>query len=98
MAVSTEYLDRVGFATIRREPGDDSDTAMDGLLTDLIEQAREDMIRKGVTEELANDETNAGVRGCINSYVRWRMAYTNTDSVPNLEEYQMQLDEIRRSI
>lgn len=97
MAVSAEYLDRIGFATIRREPGDTSDDAMDQLLTDCIEQARADMVMKGVPKEIAIDETNANVRGCIASYVRWRMAYANTDSVANLDEYQLQLDELRKS-
>ncbi len=95
--VSAEYLDKIGFATIRREPGDTSDEAMDNLIRDYIEQARADMIRKGVAPDLAEDEHNASVRGCIQSFVRWQMAYTNKDSVPNLSEYQLQLDEIRKS-
>ncbi len=97
MAVSSEYLDRIGFATIRREPGDTSDEAMDQLLSDLIEQARADMTMKGLPKDLAADETNASVRGCISSYVRWRMAYANNDAVANLDEYQLQLDELRKS-
>ena len=98
MAVSSDYLDRIGFATIRREPGDTSDEAMDQLLEDYIEQARADMIRKGVSSEVANDEEDAGTKGCIQSFVRWRFSYTNRDSSDNLEEYQLQLDELRKSV
>lgn len=95
--VSAEYLNRIGFATIRREPGDTSDKAMDALLEEYIEQARADMIRKGVLQAKAQDEEDAGVRGCIQSYVRWRMACTNKDGADNLEEYRLQLDELRKS-
>lgn len=95
--VSSYYLDRIGFATIRREPGDTSDEAMDNLIRDYIEQARADMIRKGVSPYLAEDECSASVQGCIQSFVRWKMAYSNKDSVQNLSEYQLQLDELRKS-
>lgn len=95
--VSADYLDRIGFATIRREPGDDSDAAMDALLRGYIEQARADMVRKGVARSVVADETDAAVMGCIQSYVRWRMAYTGKDDAANLEEYRMQLDELRKS-
>lgn len=97
MAVSSEYLDRIGFSTIRREPGDTTDDAMDKLLEDYIEQARADMISKGVTEDTANDETDPRTRGCIQSYVRWKMSDTNRDSSDNLEEYRLQLDELRKN-
>lgn len=95
--VSTEYLDRIGFATIRREPGDDTDVAMDALLCDYIEQARADMAQKGVARSVVEDETDAAVMGCVQSYVRWRMAYTVKDDAANLEEYRMQMDELRKS-
>lgn len=95
--IGAEYLDSIGFATIRREPGDNSDAAMDALLRYYIEQARADMVQKGVAQSVANDETDAAVRGCVQSYVRWRMAYTARDDVANLEEYRMQLDELRKS-
>ncbi len=98
MAVSSDYLDRIGFATIRREPGDTSDEAMDQLLEDYIEQARADMIQKGVDTDTANDEDNPGVKGCIQSFVRWKFSYTNRDSADNLDEYQLQLDELRKSV
>ncbi len=95
--VSAEYLDRIGFAAIRREPGDTSDGAMDALLKEYIGQARTDMVRKGLPPDKANDEKDAGVRGCIQSFVRWRMAHANKDSANNLEEYRLQLDELRKS-
>ena len=74
MAVTTKYLDKIGFATIRREPGDTSDPAMDELLIDYIEQARADMKQKGLDANIAEDEENASVRGCIQSFVRWKMS------------------------
>ena len=95
--VSAEYLDRIGFATIRREPGDTSDKAMDELLEEYIKQAREDMVQKGVKKEIANDEENPCTKGCIQSFVRWKMSFDNRDSVPNLEEYRIQLDELRKN-
>lgn len=97
MTISDEYLNRIGFATIRREPGDTSDSSMDQLLKDYIEQARTDMIQKGVDAKTVEDEDNASVRGCIQSYVRWRMSWANRDGVNNLGEYQLQLDELRKS-
>lgn len=95
--VSTEYLNKVGFATIRREPGDTEDEAMDSLLKDYIEEARQDMILKGVNPNVANDESNASVRGAVCSFVRWKMSYDRKDSVPNLDEYRMQVDELRKN-
>lgn len=100
MAVSIEYLDKVGFATIRREPGQEEpeDQAMDDLIIQYIENCRADLIRVGVPEEIANDEENASVLGCVNSFVRWKLSFTNSDSVPNRDEYRIQADELRKSI
>ncbi len=95
--VSAEYLDKIGFATIRREPGDTSDTAIDALLTDYIEEARTDMTLKGVNCDVATDESNTSVRGAICSFVRWKMSFSNKDSVPNLDEYRLQVDELRKN-
>lgn len=95
--VSAEYLNKIGFATIRREPGDTSDSAMDSLLIDYVEEARSDMILKGVRSDVANNELNNSVRGAICSFVRWKMSFTSKDSVPNLNEYQLQVDELRKN-
>lgn len=96
--MTQEYLDRIGFATIRREPGDNSDEAIDNLLKDYIEACQADLVRIGVPKEIATDETNASVFGCQCSYVRWRMSFNNSDSVPNRDEYLIQADSLRRSI
>ena len=96
MAVSTEYLDKIGFATVRREPGDTSDAAMDSLIEDAIESAREDMILKGVAAEVAEDESDMRTRGCIQSFVRWQIQPTSASK--DLEEYQLQLDDLRKNM
>lgn len=96
--MTTDYIDRIGFATIRREPGDTSDSAMDALLTDYIEIARKDMVRKGVYFEDAVDESNLSVMGAICSYVRYRFSKDNKDGADNLEEYRDQVDELRKSV
>lgn len=96
--MTKEYFDKIGFATIRREPGDTSDPAMDALLTDYIEMARKDMVRKGVNYVDAVDESNLSVMGAICSYVRYRFSKDNKDGVDNLEEYRDQVDELRKSV
>lgn len=98
MAVSIEYLDKVGFATIRREPGDNSDEAIDALLAQYIEQARADLVKVGVAPEIATNEDNPNVLGAINSFVRWKMSFNGSDSTPNRDEYRLQADELRKSV
>ena len=60
MAVSPEYLAKIRFAVRRNE-----NTLMDSELTDVIEQGKAELIRMGVSETVATDETNALVLGCI---------------------------------
>lgn len=93
--VSNDYLNKVGFATIRRDIDDTSDTAMDALLSDYIEEARADMELKGVTG--VDDESDVAVRCCICSFVRWKFAYSTNDGANNLEDYRLQVDELRKS-
>lgn len=96
--MTTEYFDRIGFATIRREPGDNSDTAMDALLNDYIEMSKQDMIRKGVDSAEVEDEANLSIMGAICSYVRYRFSKDNRDGADNLSEYRDQVDELRKSV
>lgn len=95
--VSNDYLNRIGFATIRREPNDD-DQVMTDLLIDYIEQGRAQLASYGVNPMIAEDEDDPRVRGCIQSYVRWRFAQDNRDSANNLEEFRLQADELRKAV
>lgn len=95
--VSTEYLDKIGFSVIRREPGDTSEPAVDQLLIDLIEAARVDMTTKGVPAYIAHDETDPRSRGCVQSYARWQYL-TGADADRAMEEYRLQVDDLRKGV
>ena len=63
MAVSANYL-----AAVKKAIGV-SATIYDTDITDKIEEARSEMIRIGISEILANDETDALIRRAVTTFV-----------------------------
>lgn len=95
--VSSTYLNKIGFAAIRRSYNDTSETDMDDMLKDLIESARADMVTKGVPYDLAADESDSRVRCCVLAFVRWHYL-TGAEADKACEEYRLQVDDIRKGV
>ena len=90
--VSAEYLSKIRFA-VRRSAGN---AQVDGELTDLIEQARADMIAKGVNSIIANDEGNVLVLGAVRCFCRWQFGINGDDAERNQQAYLDIADQIRK--
>lgn len=91
--VSDEYLAKIRFAVRRSTGNKDVDTE----LTDIIEQARADMIRKGVSETVANDESDAMVLGAVRSFARWRFGIGGDDADTNHAAYDIDTEQLRKT-
>lgn len=91
--VTDDYLNKARF-TLRRSPGDE---AVDGEITDLINQCRMDLVRMGVDEDTAIDESNELVFGCIRSFLRWQFGIDGIDADRNHAEYLELADNLRKS-
>ena len=83
--VSEKYLEKVRFGVRRND-----NTKVNEELTDIIEQCRADLIRIGVSPEIAEDEDNKLVLGCQRAFARWQF-----NQAP-YEEYEMQADSLRK--
>ena len=92
-AVSDDYLNKGRFA-LRRTAGD---SAVDGEIKDLINQCRKDLVRMGVPETVATDETDELVFGCVRSFLRWQFGIDGIDADRNHEEYLELADNLRKS-
>lgn len=91
--VSDEYLEKVRFA-IRRN----SSSKVDSELKDIIEQCREDLIRMGVSKDIANDESNKLVLGCQRAFARWQFGIGGDDAIRNRDDYHNMADDLRKSV
>lgn len=91
--VSNDYLAKVRFA-LRRSSGD---SLVDAEITELINQCRSDLIRMGVSEDLATDESDELVLGCIRCFVRWQFGIDGIDAERSHEEYLEMADNLRKS-
>ncbi len=91
--ISEEYLGKVRFA-VRRN----SSKQVDSELKDIIEQCREDLIRIGVPEKVANNEENKLVLGCQRAFARWQFGINGDDAERNREDYRLMADELRKNI
>lgn len=91
--VSEKYLAKIRFA-VRRSDGS---KAVDAELTDIIEQAREDMIRKGVPAETANSEDSPMVLGAVRSFARWRFGIGGDDADRNQAAYELDVEQLRKT-
>lgn len=71
--------------------------ALDDLLTKQITTARAEMVRAGVSEDVANDDDNACVADAIITFCQMR----NADTIPEADRYETswkyQLDCLRKS-
>lgn len=94
MAVSSDYLDKIKFAV--RTVSTDSNVETE--ITDIIEECRADMINKGVDEDIAEDEDNYLVLGCVRSFARSRFGIDRADIVDNMADYRLQVDELRKAV
>jgi len=92
--VSAEYLEKIKFA-VRTVSTDDNVIAE---IEDIIEECRVDMINKGVSEDVAGDETNYSVLGCVRSFARSRFGIDANDIQLNMQDYRLQVDELRKAV
>ena len=92
--VSAEYLEKIKFA-VRTVSTDDNVIAE---IEDIIEECRADMINKGVSEDVAGDETNYSVLGCVRSFARSRFGIDANDIQLNMQDYRLQVDELRKAV
>lgn len=91
--VSEEYLNKIRFA-VRRAEGDE---LVDAELQDIIEAAREDMIRKGVPQAVAESEDNRMVLGAVRGYARWRFGIGGDDAEANHAAYDLDVEQLRKT-
>lgn len=92
--ISEDYLKKIGFSAIRRTCSDD---LIDTALIGYINQARADLARLGVSEDITEDETDPLVQGCIEMYVAWRFEQDNTTAERMLGEYRILAEQLKRS-
>ena len=92
--VSAEYLKKIKFA-VRTVSTDDNVMAE---IEDIIEECRADMVNKGVSEDVAGDETNYSVLGCVRSFARSRFGIDANDIQLNMQDYRLQVDELRKAV
>ena len=92
--VSAEYLNKIKFA-VRMVS---TDTNVIQEITDIIEECRADMISKGVSREIATDENDYSVLGCVRSFARSRFGIDADDIQLNMQDYRLQLDELRKAV
>lgn len=76
---------------------DASAEALIDVIRNNISIARADMIRSGLAEDIANDDTNALVRNVIIKYVISEMASVETERDKARTYYKICLDELRKS-
>jgi hypothetical protein len=94
MAVSPAYLAKMQRA-VRVKTATADVTAE---LTDLIEEARSDLISLGVLSTKANDETDSLILGAVRCFVRWKMAPDAVEAEANREDYMLMRDELRGKV
>ena len=92
--VSAEYLEKIKFA-VRTVSTDDNVIAE---IEDIIEECRADMVNKGVDEDIAKDELNYSVLGCVRSFARSRFGIDANDIQLNMQDYRLQVDELRKAV
>jgi hypothetical protein len=92
--VSPEYLNKIKFAV--RTVSTDTNVIQE--ITDIIEECRADMVNKGVSEDVAGDETNYSVLGCVRSFARSRFGIDANDIQLNMQDYRLQVDELRKAV
>ena len=66
-------------------------------ITDLILEARADMIGAGIAQEKAEDESDPLIKGAIRSFVRWKFGLADSGAESNRRDYIVQVDTMRRN-
>ncbi|WP_209121514.1 head-tail connector protein [Alkalihalobacillus sp. BA299] len=66
-----------------------SQTAFDGEIIDLIEEARNDLILSGVTSEKANGDTDALIKRAIKTYAKANFGWDNPDADRLQKSYEL---------
>ncbi len=94
MAVSSGYLAKMQRA-VRIKTASADVTAE---LTDLVEEARADLISLGVLATKANNEADSLILGAVRCFVRWKMAPDPVEAAANREDYTTLKDELRRKV
>lgn len=92
--VSDNYLDKVRFAVRRASKNE----MVDGELTDLIQQCRENLVDIGVERQVAEDEDDVRVLGCVRCYARWQFGIGGDDAARNRDDYLLMADTLRRAV
>ena len=82
--VSENYLYKVRFAV--RTVSNDSNVLTE--LTDIIEECK----------DVAEDETNPLVLGCVRSFARAKFSDDNDEKAANMADYRLQVDELRKAV
>lgn len=93
MAVGVNYLAKIKRAV--RVVSTASDITQE--LTDLIEECRADLIRLGILDTKATDETDPLILGAIRCFIRWKWAQTPDDETGNMRDYMLMRDELRKT-
>lgn len=92
--VSENYLYKIRFAV--RTVSTDSNVLQE--LTDIIEECRAHMTAVGVKKDVAEDEDNPLVLGCVRSFARARFSVDKDDISTNMADYRLQVDELRKAV
>lgn len=93
MAASDEYLAKIRFAVRRNE-----NTLMDAELMDVIDQCRADLVRMGVPSDLATNEENPLVLGCVRAFARWQTGGGGAEPEKSREDYRLMANDLRNSV
>ncbi len=93
--VSENYLYKVRFAV--RTVSNDSNVLQE--LTDIIEECRAHMVTvAGVKKDVAEDENNYLVLGCVRSFARAKFSEDLDEKEKNMDDYRLQVDELRKAV
>ena len=92
MPITKAYLDKMLRAIRLRNANADICTEV----TDLVGEARADLVAMGVMQSKVEDETDPLILGAVRSFVRWKMATDESEAGANMNDYMTQRDELRR--
>ena len=92
--VSGGYLQKIRVA-IRRYSAMSADLTIE--LQDVIEECRADLIRLGIPEATAADETNVQILDAVKRYARWYYEPEADVQAQLWDTYRLKADELRRA-
>lgn len=65
-------------------------------ISDLILEARADMVSAGISKTRTEDETDSLIKGAVRSFCRWKFGLAAEDAEANRRDYLVQIDNLRR--